>query len=194
VKRLAVFSLVVLVFAGCSKPLGGLDGFLDIPWGASVETAARVLGEKGYTWTAEDDAIKAEGKFTGIDAELSLDFFDGRFYAGRVDFPSKKSETDYNEYVALVTEKYGKSFNTWKSVLDTSDKRKLTMKSTTWNFDNSASITVHYSSSLSGVWVSYQDDELNSRVSAIREEQKKEQAGQEKLQKEQESQTALNDL
>jgi hypothetical protein len=197
-KKTIVTALIALVLAAGCKSRGNLDGFLDIPWGESIETAARVLEEKGYSWEIDGDDIDAEGKFAGFDAEISLSFFEGKFYSGKAEFPSKKSEKDYNEYVSLVTGKYGKSFDTGKYVLKMDDKSKLVLRDTTWHFDNNASITVHSAMSASGVRVVYQDNEMNRKVRTVREEREREEREREREQerekKELERQAAMNDL
>jgi hypothetical protein len=151
-KRVILILSLVFIFSCSKKPeasqdtpvifrnpeiaRGNLDGFLDIAWGESVENAVRVLEEKGYTcmpWDDLDDFVSAEGKFAGQEAELWLSFFEGRFYSGTIVFPYEKTESEYDEYVSIVTEKYGEP----SIVVSIPPSRR-----TRWNFYNDCDIDV----------------------------------------------------
>jgi hypothetical protein len=168
-KKFFLLAFIVLVcVSGCSKPKG-LDGFLDIPWGENIENAARILEEKGYSYRIpHEGSITAQGKFAGLDAELSLRFIKGKFYGGTVEFPSKDSETDYDEYVSLVTEKYGKPSRT----VHNDD-----ILATAWEFDNNTGLDVSFTTHVSTSYlVSSKYFDNNSK------------------QKEKDRQAAMNDL
>jgi hypothetical protein len=168
-KKLAWLLIVSLFSGACAKAenksaeavslRGNLDGFLDIKWGESMKNAANILDEKGYIYIPRDDIIAAIGKFADQDVELALDFFEDQFYSGSITFRSKKSESDYDEYVSIVTERYGNPSNVSTNIFPM----------TTWEFDNNCYIDVFL---LSRLHISYTEKELRDRQSEKEREQK----------------------
>jgi hypothetical protein len=171
-KKFIVLILSLVFTFSCSKKLavpqedvpanarGNLDGFLDIAWGESIENAAKILDEKDYIYIAKGDTVTALGEFAGQEAELVLSFFEGRFYSGTISFPAKKSESDYDEYVSIVTEKYGKPSNVSTNIFPM----------TTWDFNNNCDIDVFFL--VKKVRISYTEKELRDRHREQEDEQK----------------------
>jgi hypothetical protein len=175
--------ILVIGFAGCSnKPRGNLDGFLDIPWGENIYNAGKVLEEKGYSWKIEDGDIKAVGRFAGQNAKITLSFFKRKFYRGSVDFPSKKSKSDYDEYVSIVTEKYGKP---------SSKKNDPPLLMTVWDFDNDSYMDVSFYFNVS---ISYTEREMRNKYIENITEQNRRQEERKQKQKEQERQEVIDGL
>jgi hypothetical protein len=150
VKRLVIAVIVTLLVLSCNKtepipPKGNLDGFLDIPWGESAANAVPILENKGYKIiTHSDTLVVAEGKFSGKDAKILLAFYDNLFYDAEVSYKSLKGlvDSDYNEMIALLTEKYGKP-NTINNKLQFN----------AWRFDNNCGISSWVI--IYDIWISY---------------------------------------
>jgi hypothetical protein len=125
-------SLITILFLGCSKFKGNLDGFLDISWGENIKNSALILTEKGFSIEyITDDSITAKGKYLEEEADVFLVFFENRFYGSNVTIWNKNIVNDFNKIKKSLEKKYGKTTR----VLGDDEKRYI------WDFDNNCHIS-----------------------------------------------------
>ena len=161
---------------------GDLLNFLDIPWGASIETALEILELRGnreitvrdnsqsYSWETDVERIRREtywanqksiistGEFAGIfRTQITLDFYHNKFYQARVD-TNENLQFTFNRLYDLLSKRY------WEIDLSTS----VIHNSYTWSFDNNCYILLLMNKLNDGkITISYVENELHSEVAKI---------------------------
>jgi hypothetical protein len=129
-KKIIYLVIILSIFASCSKTSKdivpedivskeNLDGFLDIKWGDSLTDAIEVLKNNNINISVFDntnilhiydayDGFKAEGEFLGYNSDLWVNFLENKFYRVSVCYYDKKNKYEYQEFINILTEKYGK--------------------------------------------------------------------------------------
>ena len=158
---------------------GDLLNFLDVPWGASLETALEILEQRGnreitvrdYSqpfsidtdennarraiYYANQKSINSTGEFAGIfRTQITLDFYHDKFYSARVD-TKEDSQFRFNRLYDLISNRY------WETELSSS----IISQSYKWEFDNNCYIFLWYDMLMGGtITISYVENETFADV------------------------------
>jgi hypothetical protein len=101
------------------SPATPITGFLDVPWGATVEEAKKIFPKRSGARLDRTRSTDAElrfvgGKFAGMRAHsFYLQFVNGRFWKAdaRVENQSAGHEAEFATLKKMMTEKYGPAVN-----------------------------------------------------------------------------------
>ena len=169
-----------------------LDSFLDIPWGATQEDAAKIIEARpGLERTdTKERMIKFKGgQFGGRNVDVwVLGFLDNRFHTAKILFYPRESHIikDYGDIKQLLFEKYGKpsiNLHRFKYPYEAGDGHELTAIKlgkasicALWDFPvpgkkpNTISVEINETMAIELV---YQNGELIDKVVKTNKEQNK---------------------
>lgn len=108
--------LIALLVCAASARAQRPNGFVDIPWGAPAEEAKRILSARpgvivpstSVATTGHAELDCTGGEFAGQKAKSwSLEFVDGKFFAGTVVIQSPSANALYREFKQHLITKYG---------------------------------------------------------------------------------------
>jgi len=181
-KKLLLFTLLIIPFFGFSQTTKPIDGFLGIKFGASKEAVIAALKAKGNVPDKRSPGAKVLSFHNVKLGQRSADglfvrFIDNKAYFALFIFTPDKQPQSVEYYTALVndiSDVYGKGESTsdFKSPFKDGDGNEMTAIQegyttifTDWHSGtNSVQATIHGTSDLITVLLIYQDDTLSAQV------------------------------
>jgi len=111
-----LLTVICLLFSAeplCAAP--SVDGFVEVPWGASIDDVKTAMAKRGFTLQKQEiDSVEYMGTFANEPALLTFDFKKNLLYYGKAELLNAKGKdlnvtlNYYREFAEMLAAKYGK--------------------------------------------------------------------------------------
>lgn len=115
--RAVLLAVICLLFSTaplCAAP--NVDGFIEVPWGASIDDVKTAMAKRGFTLQKQDaEYVEYIGTFANEPALLTFTFKNNLFYHGKAELLNAKGKdlnvtlNYYREFAEILAAKYGKT-------------------------------------------------------------------------------------
>lgn len=186
---LALFVMSVVTFSGIAQADTVPDGFIGVPWGASIEQIIKTMNERGYQQLTESPLVGGlppgelvfRGAFAGTPCQLTFKLVANSFYSAeamgcaRSDHPVMPQDT-YRQIVNELSEKFGPPQEHW-SKNEINNGIEIPYEKTAWGLvDSKTSDKYSIEVDFTGTWftdtegvqyaifIDYRADSLGKRL------------------------------